>query len=145
MDNAFQTPLLLRKIHLIWKFKKSEESTVVSNFGSEKSGNHEKFVKVRVVENVLLENGQTTMLELGFVPLVGGGDLEIVGVEYSLKAQFPQSEATDYTIHGRQCFSVRGPRLSANKEHKTSVVYGPDHRLSFQVRVTLKQGFFFLC
>jgi len=66
------------------------------------------------------------------VPLQAGS-LEVVGVEYSLKAQFPQSETTDYTIHGRQYLGVKGPRLSSTKDHKTKVMYGPDHRLSFLV------------
>ena len=61
------------------------------------------------------------------------GEVEIVGVEYRLNAQFPQSETTDHTIHGRQLLSVRGPRLASTKEHKTKVVYGPDRRLSHAV------------
>ena len=130
VKNVFQTPLLLKRIHLIWKF--SSSTTEATNFGSNKTPNHEKFVKSQVVESVLLSDTKVTVLELGFMPLQPG-ELEIVGVEFSLKAQFPQSESTDYTIRGRQFLSVKGPRLSSNKEHKTNVIYGHDRRLSFKV------------
>lgn len=55
-------------------------------------------------------------------------------MEYGIKAQFPQTESTDYTIRGKQNFEVRGPRLKATKEQKTSVVYGKDNRLQVAVR-----------
>ena len=72
-------------------------------------------------------------IALQLTPLQAG-DLFIVGVEYGVKAQFPQTEATDYTIRGRQRLATAGPRLSASKEHKTSVRYGADHRLRARVR-----------
>ena len=123
---------MLRKIHLIWKFTpESDGQTTVTNFGDKKTPGHEKFVKSAVAESVVLENAAAgangNVIELSVVPLQAGS-LEVVGVEYSLKAQFPQSETTDYTIHGRQYLGLKGPRLSSTKDHKTKVMYGPDHR-----------------
>ena len=82
---------------------------------------------------VTLEKSSTANIALQLTPLQAG-DLFIVGVEYGVKAQFPQTEATDYTIRGRQRLATAGPRLSASKEHKTSVRYGADHRLRARVR-----------
>ncbi len=69
---------------------------------------------------------------LSLTPLVPG-ELLVTGVVYSMRAQFPQTVDTDYTIRGKQHFSVTGPRLKATKDHRTSVAYGEDHRLRFQV------------
>ena len=82
---------------------------------------------------VTLEKSATVNIALQLTPLQPG-DLFIVGVEYGMKAQFPQTESTDYTIHGKQRLATAGPRLSASKEHKTSVVYGADNRLRVRVR-----------
>ena len=80
-----------------------------------------------------LEKSSTVNIALLLTPLQPG-DLVITGVEYGMKAQFPQTESTDYTIHGKQRLATAGPRLSTTKEHKTSVVYGADNRLKVRVR-----------
>ena len=82
---------------------------------------------------VTLEKSSTVNIALQLTPLQPG-DLVITGVEYGMKAQFPQTESTDYTIHGKQRLATTGPRLSTTKEHKTSVVYGADNRLKVRAR-----------
>ena len=130
IENPFQTPFLLRKVHLLWKFTKSDE-TISSNDVPESDA--DKCVRVDPIESVTLEKSGKLILDLGLVVLHPDGELEILGVAYSIRAQFPQSESTDYTIRGKQYFSVRGPRLNATKEHKTSVTYAKDLRLQLVV------------
>ena len=74
------------------------------------------------------------MLDLTLTPLKSG-ELSIHGIEYSLKAVFPQSESTDYTIKGKQPLVVQGPRLNSTKEQKCSKtpLYMKDSRLSCKV------------
>ena len=38
-----------------------------------------------------------------------------------------------HVVQGRVEFSVQGRRLNRTKEHKTGVVYGPDHRLHWRI------------
>ena len=91
------------------------------------------FVKTVVVDSCLLEKSSVTPLRLELTPLRPGA-LTLLGVEFSLKAAFPQSEQTDYTIRGRQWLAVRGPRLNAAPQHRTGVCYGADRRLAIDVR-----------
>ena len=70
--NAFLTPLMLRKIHLVWKFTSEDGKIEATNFGEGKTPGHEKFVKSTVLENVLLEkspgaNNQTSTGKNGMV------------------------------------------------------------------------------
>ena len=88
---------------------------------------------MQVLSLFTLEKSSTVNIALLLTPLQPG-DLVITGVEYGMKAQFPQTESTDYTIHGKQRLATAGPRLSTTKEHKTSVVYGADNRLKVRVR-----------
>eukprot|EP00095_Tigriopus_kingsejongensis_P009758 maker-scaffold422_size175911-snap-gene-0.34 protein:Tk09758 transcript:maker-scaffold422_size175911-snap-gene-0.34-mRNA-1 annotation:"trafficking protein particle complex subunit 8" len=135
VSNPFLTTLLLKHVHLLWKFCPDDQSEPVSNERGQGREATDKFVKTQSVDLVTLEKDQPCFLDLEVV-VFQPGDLHITGVEYGLKAQFPQSEATDYTIRGKQYFSVRGPRLSTTKEHKTQVVYGKDCRL----QVVVKEG-----
>jgi len=77
------------------------------------------------------------VLELGITPNKTNGELTILGLTFGIKAQFPQSEATDYVIRGKQYFEVKGPRLNATKEQKTSVVYANDFRLNVSMVANL--------
>ncbi len=86
-------------------------------------------VKVETVDSVTLDKNGRVILDLGLVVVATDGELNILGVAYGIKALFSQSEATDYTIRGKQYFSVKGPRLNATKDHKTSVTYAKDFRL----------------
>ncbi|XP_059098222.1 trafficking protein particle complex subunit 8-like [Tigriopus californicus] len=132
VSNPFLTTLLLKKIHLLWRFSPDDQSESISNDKSS-SSNAEDVVKTELLDSITLEKGKPCIVDLK-VTALQPGDLYITGVEYGLKAQFPQSEATDYIIRGRQYFTVKGPRLSLTKEHKTKVVYGPDHRLQVAIR-----------
>lgn len=131
VSNPFLTTLLLKKIHLLWRFSPEDQSESVSN--DKVDPNSDAVVKTEVLDSMTLEKGKVCIVDLKLTVLKPGV-LCITGLEYGLKAQFPQSEATDYIIRGRQYFTLKGPRLSSTKEHKTKVIYGPDHRLQVTIR-----------
>ena len=81
-----------------------------------------------------MEKDSPLVLDLRLTPLKAG-ELSIHGIEYSLKAVFPQSESTDYTIKGKQPLIVQGPRLNSTKETKCSKtpLYMKDSRLTCKV------------
>ena len=81
-----------------------------------------------------MEKDSPLVLDLRLTPLKAG-ELSIHGIEYSLKAVFPQSESTDYTIKGKQPLIVQGPRLNSSKETKCSKtpLYMKDSRLTCKV------------
>lgn len=133
VENKFQTTLLLKNVHLLWKFSSNDQTDLVVNDGTKKSANADKFVVSEELESVTVNGSSKVHIRLPLTVLQTG-ELYIVGIEYGLKAQFPQSESTDYTIRGKQYFEIKGPRLRATKEQKTSVVYGKDNRLSLEVK-----------
>ena len=81
-----------------------------------------------------MEKDSPLVLDLRLTPLKSG-ELSIDGIEYSLKAVFPQSESTDYTIKGKQPLVVQGPRLNSTKEQKSSKtpLYMKDSRLTCKI------------
>ena len=106
---------------------------MISNDAKVVDADAEKCVKVETVDSVTVDKNSRVVLDLGLVVLDSAGELDILGVAYSIRAQFPQSENTDYPIRGKQYFSVRGPRLNATKDQKTSVKYANDFRLQLVV------------
>ena len=53
---------------------------------------------------------------------------------------FEESIYLTVWLQGRVEFAVRGPRLNLTKEHKTGVVYGPDHRLHWRVTTPMPRA-----
>ena len=154
--NLFQTPLLLKQIHIIWKFTPANASMLsdlsldkwksndvgengdVISIYSDKTpfAEAEKLVKTDMVESVLLSGDSTALIDLGLIPRQPGS-LTILGVQYAIKAQFPQSESTDYTIRGRQYLKVHGPRLMQTKDQRTNKnpFYNKDIRIGHPIEI----------
>ena len=106
----FSLALLMREVKLIWKFTpaSSEENNVENNEPkSYFSGDPEasNFVEHQPLDNVKIEQTPGLVLELT-LKVLKPGELFIHGIEYKLKALFPQSESTDYTIKGKQALKV---------------------------------------
>lgn len=131
-SNLFQTPLLLKKVHLLWKYEGRDAGGSAVPVLSENLPKEEisQYASSGVVDSLLIEKQSKVVLEIYLVPKKPGR-FTILGLEYSVKAQFPLSESTDHAIRGRQPLQVQGPRLNSTKEHKTKVIYGPDNRLVF--------------
>ena len=140
VTSPFQTPLLMKKLRLIWKFTPETEGSTPDTEVGEKSlySNNDAEAAACVqdapLENVKVEKDHPLVIDLVLTPLKPG-EIFIHGIEYSLKAVFPQSESTDYTIKGKQPLKVQGPRLNSSKEHKTNKtpLYTKDTRLSCKV------------
>ena len=100
----------MREVKLIWKFTPAslEENNVENNEPkSYFSGDPEasNFVEHQPLDNVKIEQTPGLVLELT-LKVLKPGELFIHGIEYKLKALFPQSESTDYTIKGKQALKV---------------------------------------
>lgn len=130
IENPFQTPFLMKKIQLLWKFNKGDETFSNDASTSDAEGD---FVKVETVDSLTIDKNGRAILDLSLVVNGSEGQLTILGLTYGIRALFPQSEATDYTIRGKQYFEVKGPRLNLTKEHKTSVSYANDYRLQLNL------------
>ena len=100
----------MREVKLIWKFTPAslEENNVENNEPkSYFSGDPEapNFVEHQPLDNVKIEQTPGLVLQLT-LKVLKPGELFIHGIEYKLKALFPQSESTDYTIKGKQALKV---------------------------------------
>lgn len=91
---SFQTPMMLKKINVL---------TSVDNV---KSPETTRVVEDVHLEGVTLEKNSRIILDLPLKIVGEEGDLNIDGISYGIRAMFPQSEATDYTIKGKQYFKV---------------------------------------
>ena len=131
MTNPFLTALLLREVKLIWKFTPIDDETK-SYYSNDPEAS--KFVKHEAIDNIKLEKEPGVVLEMKLT-ILKPGELNIHGIEYRLKALFPQSESTDYTIKGKQALKVEGPRLNSTKEQKITKtpLYMKDNRLSCKI------------
>ena len=71
--NPFQTPLLLKKVKLMWQFKGVDGTDKVT-----------EAIKDEVIDNVTLEKDKPLVLDLKLVPMKAG-EVTIHGIEYNLK------------------------------------------------------------
>ena len=106
IENSFQTPFLLKKVHLLWKFTTTDGTTFTNDSRDVIDAGH--VVTVETIDSVTIDKNGRVILELGLGVVATDGELSILGVSYGIRAQFPQSEATDYTIRGKQYFTVKG-------------------------------------
>ena len=135
--NVFQTPLLLKKVSLIWKFDEAggnDDKTIQSDKTS--LADAEKAVITDIVDSVLMPSDETVLIDAGITPQKSGS-VTILGLQYSIKAQFPQSESTDYTIQGKQYLKVHGPRLMQTQDQRTNKdpVYSKDVRMGHPIDI----------
>jgi len=95
VENKFHTRLALKKVQLSWEFKPLNEdgATVAKNSLTLAEG--EKYVMANVLNSITLEPHSTSILELSLIPKQAG-EVTVTGVDYSVRAQFPTSESTDY-------------------------------------------------
>jgi len=133
VSNDFNTSLRLRRAHLLWKFTSEDGGETFSN--DKQDNKSPPYVKVSAVDTVTIESGGTEQVVLE-ISVSLPGKLNIIGLEYSIKALFLDREPTDHEIRGKQYFQISGPRINTIKDHKTRIVYGTDNRFSIQIRQT---------
>jgi len=130
MENLFNTPLQLRKAHLLWKFTPEDNEQVFTN--DKKEAVSSMYVETGVLEVVTIEKSSQSQLTFQLTVLTPG-QLTVTGVEYSLKAMFPDKEPTDHEIRGKQIFSITPPHLNTVRDRKNRSLVGVDKRLDIMV------------
>jgi len=130
MENLFNTPLQLRKAHLLWKFTPEESDQVFTN--DKKEAVSTMYVETGVVDVITIEKSCQSQLTFHLTPLTPG-QLIITGVEYSLKAMFPDKEPTDHEIRGKQIFNIAPPHVNSVRDRKNRSGAGVDNRLDIKV------------
>jgi len=134
MENIFSTPLQIRKAYLLWRFTPDESEDSIANDRKEALTN--EHVETGILDTTLLEKNSVTDLvfKLSFnTP----GKCHILGVEYSIKAMFPDKEPTDHEIRGKQIFSIQPPHVNSVKDRKNQSGVGVDNRLEIVVMTKL--------
>lgn len=111
LENCFNTPLQLRRVHLLWRFTTDQGDT----FTNDKQAGPGGGVEVGVLEAVSVEANalKPVVLEVWSTRV---GVLSLLGLEYSVKAVFPDKEPTDHEIRGKQYFQAGANKP---KEHST--------------------------
>jgi len=130
MENLFNTPLQLRKAHLLWKFTPLDSEQVLTN--DKKEAVSTMYVETGVLEVVTIEKSSLSQLTFQLTVLTPG-QLTLTGVEYSLKAMFPDKEPTDHEIRGKQIFSITPPHVNSVRDRKNRSGAGVDNRLEIVV------------
>ena len=74
VKNEFQTTLVLKKIHLLWKFSSDDQADPIDN----KSENAESFIQTNVVDSITVEKNSGINIMLGFT-VKQPGELYITG------------------------------------------------------------------
>uniref|UniRef100_A0A9J7ZGF4 Trafficking protein particle complex subunit 8 n=1 Tax=Cyprinus carpio carpio TaxID=630221 RepID=A0A9J7ZGF4_CYPCA len=146
--NPLKVPLALSALCLLWKFTLKDFS------GPEDGTTRETFdlnpfqttalndiIDTQVIPEFTISPEETKVARLRLLPHKTG-ELHVLGVVYNLgTGEVGDSEgmwlvcvagslAEDLMcVRGQQNLEIQGPRLNMTKEEKTSVRYGPDHRL----------------
>jgi hypothetical protein len=123
LENPFGTPLQLRGLQLLWRFQPEGGEAAATEGGG---------VETPPADTFTLERGAGRRVELS-VRAARPGQLTLLGIEYSLKALFPDKEPTDHEVRGRQLFTVVPRNVNVQKERKYSTVPGVDQRLEVTV------------
>lgn len=140
-SNPLKIPLNLLQLSLLWEFQtSSEDSAVITNKESEQPD----YIWTEVIENFQIKPGEKKPACLRLISKTAG-HVRITGIKYTLSSigvissvdEYGKSELSMHQegilksvgILGMQSIDVKGPRLNANKQQKSSVVYGVDKRL----------------
>ena len=118
LENVFSTPLQLRNLQLLVKFESEVE-------GGE--------VVATPIESVTLERNSKQEVSIQFKASTAG--LVVVqGVEYTLRALFPDKEPTDHEIKGKQMLNIVPRSVHVQRDRKWRREPGVDKRLEISVQ-----------
>ena len=134
LENIFNTPLQLRKAYLLWKFVPDDSEEVFLNDKKESLSN--PHVETVMLESVVLDKSSSSHFTFQLRAL-SPGQLSITGLEYSVKALFPDKEPTDHEIRGKQVLVIAPSHVNTVKDRKLKSGVGQDNRLEVRVRPRL--------
>uniref|UniRef100_A0A672T7Y0 Trafficking protein particle complex subunit 8 n=1 Tax=Sinocyclocheilus grahami TaxID=75366 RepID=A0A672T7Y0_SINGR len=127
--NPLKVPLALSALCLLWKFTPKDFSDPQGSTTMALNG----IIDTQVIPEFTITPEETKVARLKLLPHKTG-ELHVLGVVYNLDTgEVDNSEgslAEDLMcVRGQQNLEIQGSRLNMTKEEKTSVTYGPDHRL----------------
>uniref|UniRef100_A0AAY4CUL5 Trafficking protein particle complex 8 n=1 Tax=Denticeps clupeoides TaxID=299321 RepID=A0AAY4CUL5_9TELE len=145
LRNPLKVPLLLTHMSLLWKFTAKDFSQSQSPVAGESVSNEKEaldpkvvpkndIIATEVIPQFFMSPEETKVARLKLLPHQTG-ELRVLGVVYNLgtadmtNGSAEGLQAADLWVRGRQDVELQGARLNQTKEDKTSVKYGPDHRL----------------
>merc|ERR1719370_2186125 len=117
LENMFSTPLQLRNLQLLFKFESEGEGGEVTS---------------RTIESVTLERNSKQEVRLQF-KATKPGVVVVQGVEYILRALFPDKEPTDHEIKGKQLLNIVPRSVHVQKDRKWKREPGLDKRLEISI------------
>ena len=117
LENTFSTPLQLRNLQLLFKFESEGEGGEVTS---------------SPIESVTLERNSKQEVRLQF-KATKPGVVVVQGVEYILRALFPDKEPTDHEIKGKQLLNIVPRSVHVQKDRKWKREPGLDKRLEISI------------
>ncbi|XP_018016859.1 trafficking protein particle complex subunit 8 isoform X2 [Hyalella azteca] len=128
--NPLLVSFAIRDTKLLYKFLPDDQDS--SGFDSKLS-----VVQSSSEENIVLGPGESRNLVFQ-ITSSQLGRIVIEGLEYKLSLTSENTYSDDNSssltaITGKQCFSVKGPRLNNTLKNRSSVLYASDHRLEISV------------
>ena len=117
LENMFSTPLQLRNLQLLLKFESEGEGGEVTS---------------SPIESVTLERNSKQEVRLQF-KATKPGVVVVQGVEYILRALFPDKEPTDHEIKGKQLLNIVPRSVHVQKDRKWKREPGLDKRLEISI------------
>uniref|UniRef100_A0A672T7Y2 Trafficking protein particle complex subunit 8 n=1 Tax=Sinocyclocheilus grahami TaxID=75366 RepID=A0A672T7Y2_SINGR len=131
--NPLKVPLALSALCLLWKFTPKDFSDPQGSTAGETITNEKEAASLKEVRLLIVSRFIVPEARLKLLPHKTG-ELHVLGVVYNLDTgEVDNSEgslAEDLMcVRGQQNLEIQGSRLNMTKEEKTSVTYGPDHRL----------------
>uniref|UniRef100_A0A8C1XB96 Trafficking protein particle complex 8 n=1 Tax=Cyprinus carpio TaxID=7962 RepID=A0A8C1XB96_CYPCA len=125
--NLLKVPLALSALSLLWKFTPKDFSGPQGSTTTALNG----IIDTQVIPEFTISPEETKVARLKLLPHKTG-ELHVLGVVYNLgTGEVDNSSLAGdlMCVRGQQNLEIQGPRLNMTKEEKTSVKYGPDHRL----------------
>ena len=117
LENTFSTPLQLRNLQLLLKFESEGEGGEVTS---------------SPIESVTLERNSKQEVRMQF-KATKPGVVVVQGVEYILRALFPDKEPTDHEIKGKQLLNIVPRSVHVQKDRKWKREPGLDKRLEISI------------
>ena len=117
LENMFSTPLQLRNLQLLLKFESEGEGGEVTS---------------SPIESVTLERNSKQEVRMQF-KATKPGVVVVQGVEYILRALFPDKEPTDHEIKGKQLLNIVPRSVLVQKDRKWKREPGLDKRLEISI------------
>ncbi|XP_035218300.1 trafficking protein particle complex subunit 8-like [Stegodyphus dumicola] len=148
--NPLSVALTIDNVYPLWTFSSQtdpasgkEPITVSNEVDFSKAMVLNAVVETRVLPRVTFEPHQEKKVHLLLIPQQIG-ELCIKGLAYSLLAVKtqdlePSSDATNQissaiiSLQGKQCFSIKGPRLNKHAKERVAKFYAEDNRLNVNV------------